>query len=94
MEVNQRPEENVYSVHVLVPVPHDAKDREHVHQAGFLTSGYKRGSSGLPNPTKNGGCCPSAFEEMSCLPVTVARLRRISTDFPITPWPDGQGHLV
>ncbi len=38
---------------VLVPIPHDAKDGEHTHQAGLLTSGYKRRSR-LPSCSNQG----------------------------------------
>jgi len=40
-------------MHVPVPIPHDAKDGEHIHRAGLLTSGYKRRSH-LPSCSNEG----------------------------------------
>ncbi len=55
MEVNQRQEENVPAFkYVSVPVPHDAKEREHIHRAGLLAPGYERRSSNLPEASHKG----------------------------------------
>ena len=77
-----------------------AKDVEHtiVHQAGLLTSGYKRFPSRLPIHTQkmffkvqDSGFSlrylsfSEILEGMGRLPVTVARLCRNCTDFPILP---------
>jgi hypothetical protein len=53
------------------------------HQAGLLTSGSKRSSSRLPIQHRTVAYSPR--EVMKSLPVTVARLRRIYTDFPLQP---------
>ena len=94
--------------------PHYAKDVEHilVHRAGLLTSGYKRFPSRLPIHSlkmyfrvQDSGFCSGYLslaeipEGTGRLPVTVARLCRNCTDFPILPEyrfrpPDGISNVL
>jgi hypothetical protein len=54
------------------------------HRAGLLAPGSKRSSSCLPIQFRM-VACSLLHERMSRSPVTVARLRRICTGFPILP---------
>jgi hypothetical protein len=60
-----------------------AKDREQAHRAGFLAPGSNAPHLAFPFRWNSGILCVHTL--MSCTPVTVARLRRIRTDFPIMP---------
>src|ERR1019366_5969013 len=61
-----------------------AKDHEHCASGRSPDFWLKRFSGRLPILTQNSGLC-SFRSLLSCSPVTVARLRRICTDFPILP---------
>ena len=63
-----------------------------MHQAGLLASGYNASHAAFHSSIKNSGLC-SFLSLLSCSPVTVARLRRIRTDFPILPG-SHTGHLM
>jgi len=69
--------------YALAPRSFDAKDREQTklgRSPGFWLQTHLFSPS---HPQQDSGCASSRCEEKSCSPVTVARLRRIRTDFPI-----------
>src|SRR5438270_51962 len=86
MEVTQRRRILMDDIHVLMLSPLNAKDREPISLGRFPGFWLQALLISPSHPAEDGGC-PSELEEMSCSPVTVARLHRICTDFPITPRP-------
>jgi hypothetical protein len=62
-----------------------AKETERIHRAGLLASGYKRDTGQPSYPVGQWHTFVDGYERLGRLPVTVARLRRICTDFPILP---------
>ena len=61
-----------------------AKDREHT-SSGRSPGSWLQTLLIQPSHSKRNGGVLSSAERMSCSPVTVARLRRIRTGFPILP---------
>jgi hypothetical protein len=91
MEVNQEHTETQavkgpFTQVVTVPAARSsyAKDREHPSSGRSPGSGSKRSSVRLPVPCRT-VACSLHHKRMSCSPVTVARLRRTCTGFPILP---------
>ncbi len=84
MEIDRRQKECVESIHVSILAPLTRRIMSNIHWAGLLAAGSKRTSSRLPVLPSDSGFSPET-EVMSGSPVTVARLRRIRTDFPILP---------
>ena len=71
--------------YALAPRSFDAKDREQTklgRSPGFWLQTHLFSPS---HPQQDSGCASSRCEEKSCSPVTVARLRRNCTGFPILP---------
>jgi len=71
----------------------DAKDREHT-ALGRSPGFWLQTRPILPSHPRVDSGFSSGREEMGCSPVTVARLHRICTDFPVVPETQDLGHLV